>query len=114
MVLSDPPELKPAVFLGFLTLFAMIIQPAKEFSNGITALQRGTASAKRIFAVIDTVPLVENKPDAIELKSFEKDIEFKNVSFARSSWGVNHHVLTIPERTDSVLLPEVRDGEGLE
>ncbi len=82
MVLANPPELEPEVFLTFLAMFAMIIQPAKEFSNGITALQRGMASAKRIFAVIDTVPLIENKPDAIELKSFQKEIEFRNVSFA--------------------------------
>ncbi len=49
---------------------------------GSQPLQRGTASAKRIFTVIDTTPLIENKPDAVVLQSFEKNIEFKNVSFA--------------------------------
>ncbi len=82
MVLSSDSTLEPSVFLGFLAVFAMIIQPAKEFSNGITALQRGTASAKRIFTVIDTTPLIENKPNAIVLQGFEKNIEFRNVSFA--------------------------------
>ena len=82
MVLSENSSLEPEVFLGFLAIFAMIIQPAKEFSNGITALQRGTASAKRIFTVIDTQPLIENKPNAITLQSFEKIISFNNVSFA--------------------------------
>jgi len=82
MVLSDESSLKPEAFLGFLGVFAMIMQPAKSFSNGITSLQRGTASAKRIFSLIDEKPVIHNKPGAVELKSFEKGIQFKNVNFA--------------------------------
>ena len=82
MVLSDASSLKPSSFLGFLAVFTMIIQPAKSFSNGITSLQKGTASAERIFAVVDTKPLIRNKSNAIPLRQFEKEIEFKNVSFA--------------------------------
>lgn len=82
MVLSKESTLSPEAFLGFLAMFAMVIQPAKNFSNGITTLQKGTASAKRIFALIDMVPLIENKPDAIHLKRFESSVEFRNVSFA--------------------------------
>ncbi len=85
MVLSDSSTLKPEVFLGFIAVFAQIIQPAKNFSNGITSLQRGTASAKRIFEMIDTQPVIQNRPGAIPLKSFEHSIEFKNVSFAYES-----------------------------
>lgn len=82
MVLSEDSSLKPEAFLGFLGVFAMIMQPAKSFSNGITSLQRGTASAKRIFSLIDEKPVIRSKPGAVELKSFEKGIIFKNVSFA--------------------------------
>ncbi len=82
MVLSNESTLDPASFLTFLTIFAMIIQPAKDFSNGITSLQRGTASAKRIFEMIDSQPAIRNKPNATVLTSFEHTIEFKNVSFA--------------------------------
>ncbi|HRI79368.1 MAG TPA: ABC transporter ATP-binding protein [Cyclobacteriaceae bacterium] len=82
LVLSDASSLEPESFLGFLAVFSMIIQPAKNFSNGITALQKGTASAERIFTVIDTQPLIQNKPNAKNLASFESEIEFKNVSFA--------------------------------
>lgn len=60
----------------------MIIQPAKNFSNGITSLQRGTASAKRIFDIIDLEPQIKNKSNAIKLNEFKDSIEFKNVSFA--------------------------------
>ncbi len=88
MVLSENSTLSPEAFLGFIGVFAQIIQPAKSFSNGITSLQRGIASARRIFELIDSEPEIKNKPNAVELKSFEKDIEFKNVSFAYETENV--------------------------
>jgi subfamily B ATP-binding cassette protein MsbA len=82
LVLSDQSSLSPEAFLGFLAVFSMIIQPAKNFSNGITSLQRGTASARRIFELIDMEPVIQNKPNAKPISSFSDSIEFKNVSFA--------------------------------
>ena len=82
MVLSGSKELEPEAFMGFLVFFASMIQPAKNFSNGITSLQKGTVAADRIFKVIDLEPAVKSKPDAIVLDSFKDSIEYKNVSFA--------------------------------
>jgi subfamily B ATP-binding cassette protein MsbA len=81
-VLSGTGELKPSAFILFLTFYASMIQPAKNFSNGITSLQKGIASAQRIFATIDTESAIRNKPDAIHLQEFKTQIEFRNVSFA--------------------------------
>src|SRR5882672_11284501 len=104
LVLSAESTLDPALFLTFLTVFAMIIQPAKEFSNGITSLQRGTASAKRIFEMIDSQPAIQNKLDAVELKSFENGIEFKNVSFAYDSELVLRNVDLTVEKGKTIAL----------
>jgi ATP-binding cassette, subfamily B, bacterial MsbA len=82
LVMGQSSSLDPEVFLGFLAIFASIIQPAKNFSNGITSLQKGTVSADRIFTVIDTVPAIQNKPGAVPLHEFSEYIEFRNVSFA--------------------------------
>ncbi|HNP96066.1 MAG TPA: ABC transporter ATP-binding protein [Cyclobacteriaceae bacterium] len=98
MVLSADSTLKPEVFLGFLAIFAMIIQPAKTFSNGITALQKGTASAARIFEVIDTQPAIQSKPNAIQLDQFKSEIEFADVTFAYNSEPVLKNInLSIPK-----------------
>ncbi len=82
LVLSGNQELEPSVFLLFLTIYANMIQPAKSFTNGLTSLQKGTTSARRIFALTDMVPAIQNKPDAIELKEFTTSIEFERVHFA--------------------------------
>lgn len=81
LVLKDG-SLEPEVFLTFLAVFSMIIQPAKNFSNGITSLQRGTASAERIFSVVDLEPEIKNKLNATKLQEFSDAIEFRNVGFA--------------------------------
>ena len=81
-VMSAEESLTPSSFLTFLTFFASMIQPAKNFSNGITSLQKGVASAERIFTIIDTESAIKNKPNAIPLREFKNEIEFRNVSFA--------------------------------
>lgn len=81
-VLSGTGDLTPSEFILFLTFYASMIQPAKNFSNGITSLQKGIASAHRIFSTIDTESAIQSKPNATHLDEFKKRIEFKNVSFA--------------------------------
>jgi subfamily B ATP-binding cassette protein MsbA len=82
MAMTNTDGLTPADFMTFLAFYASMIQPAKNFSNGITSLQKGTVAAKRIFAVTDLVPAIQNKPNAIKLEEFKQQIEFSNVSFA--------------------------------
>jgi ATP-binding cassette, subfamily B, bacterial MsbA len=74
--------LDPSSFILFLGFYAQMIQPAKNFSNGITSLQKGIASARRIFDLIDTEPVIRNKPNAKPLEAFKDRIEFRNVNFA--------------------------------
>lgn len=82
LVLNGQGELGAAEFIGFLVFYASMIQPAKNFSNGITSLQKGTVAADRIFKVIDLESAVKSKPDAIVLDAFKDSIEYQNVSFA--------------------------------
>jgi ATP-binding cassette, subfamily B, bacterial MsbA len=110
MVLGPDPTLEAETLLGFLAIFAMIIQPAKEFSNGITSLQRGTAAAKRIFSIVDTVPVVENKVNAITLKQFEKEIEFRNVSFAYDTTLVLKDINLTVEKGKTIALVGASGG----
>jgi subfamily B ATP-binding cassette protein MsbA len=82
LVLSGEGELEPQVFMGFLTFYASMIQPAKNFTNGITSLQKGTIAAQRIFSVVDSEPAIKSKPDAKVLDHFNDSLEYRNVSFA--------------------------------
>jgi subfamily B ATP-binding cassette protein MsbA len=81
-VITGQGDLTPSSFFTFLAIYANMIQPAKNFSNGITSLQKGVVSAGRIFDVMDTKSAIQNKPNAIVLQEFKDSIEFKNVSFS--------------------------------
>jgi ATP-binding cassette, subfamily B, bacterial MsbA len=82
MAMQGTDGLTPAKFMTFLAFYASMIQPAKNFSNGITSLQKGTVAANRIFTITDLVPAIINKPNAINLSEFKSDITFRDVSFA--------------------------------
>jgi subfamily B ATP-binding cassette protein MsbA len=105
LVMSE--ELDAATFFSFLAIFASIIQPVKAFAQGLTQLQKGVASARRIFEVTDMQPAIEDKPGAIELKEFTNNIEFKNVNFAYDQKMVLRNIdLTIPKgRTVALVGP---------
>jgi subfamily B ATP-binding cassette protein MsbA len=112
-ILSGGEGLEAGAFIGFLTIFASIIQPAKAFSNGLTLLQKGIASARRIFSVIDLQSDIKSKPNAIELKSFDKNIEFKDLSFAYDTDNVLSNIdLTIEKGKTYALVGQSGGGKS--
>ncbi len=104
LILSGSDELDASSFLAFLAIFAQIIQPAKSFSNGITSMQKGIASARRIFSIIDLEPTITDKPTAIDLKQFNKNIEFKNVSFSYETELILKNISLTIEKGKTVAL----------
>lgn len=80
-----------SISLGQMTLgsFAMFLfamfkayDPIRRLSRLQHDLQQGLASSARIFQVIDEQMEMRDKPNAVELKRFAREIEFRNVSFS--------------------------------
>lgn len=103
-VMSGEDGLTPSSFLTFLTFYASMIQPAKNFSNGITSLQKGVVSAERIFTIVDTESEIRNKPNAIVLDEFKNSVEFRNVSFAYDKEDVLKDINLTIEKGKTVAL----------
>ena len=82
MVLDDSSDLAAAQFIGFLILFSQVLNPAKSLASSFSNINRGIASAERVFELIDTKTEIKEVIDAKAIHSFEKSIVFKNVSFA--------------------------------
>ncbi len=74
--------LGPEEFIAFLVLIFSLMQPLKELSSVTTRLNEALAAGDRIFSLLDTEPDIVEKPDALELKGFAKEIVFDSVSFA--------------------------------
>ncbi len=81
MVLSDDPSIQAADFITYIVVFSQVIPPAKSFTQGFYNIQKGIASAERIFEILDAEEVIEEKPDALPLHSFKKEIVYNNVYF---------------------------------
>lgn len=81
MVLTDDPTIQAADFITYIVVFSQIIPPAKTFAQGFYSIQKGIASAERIFSILDADEIINEKPDAVSMKTFDKGIEYKDVGF---------------------------------
>ena len=81
LVLTDNPTITAAIFITYIVIFSQIIPPAKTFATGFYSIQKGIASAERIFEILDAEEVIKEKVDAVSIKSFEKEIEYRNVFF---------------------------------
>lgn len=68
-------------FVSFITALIMLYTPIKNLGNNFNAVQFSFMAIERVFKVLEQKPTITNAPDAIELKSIDKNISFKNVSF---------------------------------
>ncbi len=82
LVLSNQSDLSPSQFIAYIAIFSQVMRPAKDISNAFSSSQRGLASGDRILQLIDTTPALQDKPNAINLTSFKREIAVRNVSFA--------------------------------
>lgn len=82
LVLSGDSQLGASDFITYIIIFTQVLNPAKEISRAVSSIQRGIASAERIFKVVDTTSKIKSPAKPVHLTSFEREISFENVSFA--------------------------------
>jgi subfamily B ATP-binding cassette protein MsbA len=81
LVLSDSSSIKAADFITYIIVFSQIIPPAKTFAQGFYSIQKGIASAERIFEILDAEEVIVERPDAIAVSDFKQNVEYRDVSF---------------------------------
>ena len=82
LVLSGASSLSASNFITYIIIFTQVLNPAKEISRAMSSIQRGIASADRIFEVIDTPNQVTTPAAPKSFTQFSQKIAFSNVSFA--------------------------------
>lgn len=70
------------VLFAFTQYINRFFQPIQNLAEQFDTLQSAFTSGERIFQILDEEPVIQDSPDAIELKDFKGKIEFKNVWFA--------------------------------
>lgn len=80
-IVQGKSDMTPGAFFVFLGIFFQMMPSIKLFGQVFNSIQEGIAASERVFSILDTTPKVMDSPNALTLKSFDKEIEFKNVSF---------------------------------
>ncbi len=71
----------PGTFFTFLAALLLLYEPVKRLTNVNNTIQQGIAGADRIFSIIDLVPDIKDKSDAIKLPPVSRGIDIENVTF---------------------------------
>jgi len=66
---------------AFVSYLTFMIWPVQDIARVYADMQHAVASAERIFKLLDTVPEVQNRPDAIPAETIRGEIEFDHVDF---------------------------------
>ena len=81
LILSGSASITAANFIAYIIVFSQIIPPAKSFSHGFYNLQKGMASAERVFEILDADEVILEKDNAKHIAEFKDSIKYNNVVF---------------------------------
>jgi len=96
--------LNPDTFITYILFFTQIINPAKSLSTAFYNAQRGSAAIQRIEEILTTPVTVTDNPGAQELPAFQKNIEFRNVSFYYEDTVILKDINLIIEKGKTIAL----------
>ena len=113
LILGGGNHIDAGSFISYIVVFSQIITPAKSFSQGYYNVQKGIASAERIFEILDAEEFITEKENAIEIKDFKDSIEYKDVHFSYGKDEVLKGIdLKIPKGKFVALVGESGGGKS--
>ena len=114
MVLNDK-SMEGAVFITYLALFSQLITPAKSFTSAYYNVQKGLASAERVDKILSAEVTIKDNNNPRSITQFEKEIEYKDVSFAYArgdiGWALQDINLKIQKGTTVALVGQSGSGK---
>lgn len=81
-ILAPESMFSGGLFVMYILVFARIIPPAKALVTSAYTIQKGMASAERIYEIIDGEEVIVEDKDPILLQDFKDKIEYKHVGFS--------------------------------
>ncbi|MEU7261736.1 ABC transporter ATP-binding protein [Streptomyces rimosus] len=80
--LATNGQITLGTFVAFSTYLAQLVAPVRMLAMMLTVGQQARAGVERVFELVDTEPVIEERPDAHELPAdAPATVEFEHVSF---------------------------------
>jgi ABC-type multidrug transport system fused ATPase/permease subunit len=100
-------------FVLYITLQSMAYQPLTQLSILFPRMRRNATRVERLFSVLDEPVMVTDKPGAVEISPLQRQIDFKDISFAYhddKGWALQDINFTVVAGTTVALVG--RSGSG--
>ena len=104
LVLNKESDLKAESLMVYIIVFSQILSPAKSISQSISNIQKGLASARRVFSLIDEKPQIQDHANAVTKSSFDASIKFQQVGFRYEKEAVLENISFTIEKGSTVAL----------
>lgn len=81
LVIEQRSSLSASQFIAYILLFSQLLSPVKSLGSAYTNVQKGLASARRVFALLDHQPMLKLRPNADSLAALNEALVFEGVGF---------------------------------
>ena len=115
LVLGNDPDMSGSLLIFYIAAFSQLLAPAKSFTTAYYNVQKGLASSERIDKILDAEVSIRDDAQSLTIDKFEKQIEYKNVSFAyhkgQIGWVLNGIDLKIQKGKTIALVGQSGSGK---
>ncbi len=109
-------ELAAASFITYIAVFYQLIAPSKALTTAYYNIQKGLASAERVEKILAADLSIKESANPQVLSTFNREIEFKNVSFAYrkgdTGWVLKDINLKVPKGKTIALVGQSGSGKS--
>ncbi|MDR0542782.1 MAG: ABC transporter ATP-binding protein/permease [Dysgonamonadaceae bacterium] len=112
LIMGEKPSIDGASFIYYLTIFYLIINPAKELSRSSYSVQKGLASMDRVDKILQAESNIVDPAQALPV-SFNEKIAYQNVWFQyKENWVLQDVNLEIPKGKTVALVGQSGSGKS--
>lgn len=105
--------LQGPTFIFYLVMLYSIINPLKEFSKAGYNIPKGLASMERVDRILKGEVAIKEADKPVHIKSFEREIEFRNVSFKYADqWVLRNINLKIRKGENVAIVGQSGSGKS--
>ncbi len=105
-------KLSLGTLVAVTTYVLLLNTPTRSFGYMVNWFMRGYSSGMRIYGVMDTRPIIADRPGAQELTDVQGHVRFEHVSFAYGSGPEVLHDLNIDARPGQIIALLGATGNG--
>ncbi|MCM1070438.1 MAG: ABC transporter ATP-binding protein/permease [[Clostridium] fimetarium] len=113
LILNGASSLEAPEFIYYMIIFYSIINPAKDLSKGMYAIQKGLASMVRVDKILNAPNPIKDPAEPKTLGKLKGNIRYNDVSFSYGTNEVLHDInLDIPAGATVALVGQSGSGKS--